>query len=116
MDKKKGFTNLEAVMIVCMIIIAIIAVVEHTYGAEQRRILGWQKDDGSYHLVPNVGECKEGGCVINERTTNGGFLHQEVDFDGDNRCDIVVTWKPIVDPTYGTFYVVLETRNCGGAI
>jgi hypothetical protein len=77
-------------------------------------------NDGSYVMVPDVGECDKGGCVISEKHTEQWdgllWLHQSIDITGDGVCDFIRVWKPISDPTYGVFYSVYETRTCGSVL
>ena len=82
--------------------------------AEERRILDLPRSDGTYQLLLEVGECDLYGCVLKERTTAGRMIHQWFDINDDGTCDRIVVWKPIVDPTYGTFYTMYKTKLCTG--
>lgn len=77
-------------------------------------------DTGEHVAIPYPGECNEFGCVLVEKEVpqwNGTpWLHQFVDTDGDDVCDVYRIWKPLEDPTYGIFYTIYKDKPCGGAI
>ena len=69
-----------------------------------------------HRTLLDPGECDLAGCVIYEHTTQGGLLYQWVDKDDDDVCDLIRVWKPIVDPTFGTFYTLHQYKLCRGTI
>lgn len=102
---------------IIILLIISIALLSTAFASGERRILGRQLEDGSYKELLNVGECEAVyGCVIDEKTTTGGYIHQFLDFNNDKVCDIIFTWKPIDDPTYGRFYTPYKTMRCNDVI
>ena len=70
------------------------------------------KQDGSYKMLLNRGECtSEGLCVVAEMYGACGFITQFVDFNSDGKPDFIIEWQSIVDPTYGVFFTVCTTKN-----
>ena len=98
----------------------------HANGAESRRTVelfktgevnagGQPKYDHRELLEPD--QCGWYGCVIDEyyveNWDGSKWIYQLIDNDGDGRCDFQWAWKPIVDPTYGTFYGHSGVHGCG---
>ena len=78
---------------------------------DRRNIEGWMNNGIYTHFtLLDPGECDEHGCVMYEKET--GYLHQFIDKNNDGVCDVIVVWKPLVDPTWGTYYSLYETKTC----
>jgi hypothetical protein len=79
-------------------------------------------DDGGIHYtLLDPGECDNSGCVMYEKfigVWDGGapFIHQFFDTDGDDVCDSILVWKPLEDPTWGTFYALMKSTTCMSVI
>lgn len=69
-----------------------------------------------HYTLLDSGECNDNTCVIYEHTTQGGLLYQWHDTNADDVCDRIIVWKTIVDPTWGTYYILHATKKCGGSI
>lgn len=106
-------------LISCIIIsIVVLLCITVAYSGDRRTIRTYE--DGNYEMLPNIGECNMGGCVVSERYViqwDGiKWIHQFVDTDGDGECDRIRVWKPVVDPTFGIFYTIYSNKSCEGAI
>ena len=109
------------IVLVLLVICVVLAVLVFTKDAsagdrELRNIITAPKEDGTYEQVPHLGECNTQGCVIMERITNGGFIHQWLDIKRNGVCDIITVWKPLDDPTYGRFYSLMRTKSCNNTM
>ncbi len=60
----------------------------------------------------DVGECNSSMCVLEEQTIKP-MLFQVIDFKPYNgKCDFIILFKEIVDPTHGVFWAYYSTQNC----
>jgi hypothetical protein len=109
---------MKKLIVLCHVILCLIICVPAISGRipyEGRRIVGAQNEDGSYRTIPKVGEYyKNGAYVMKERMTNGDFIHQWIDTDNDEICDQITVWKPLDDPYWGRFYVIIQHKKCNG--
>lgn len=96
--------------IVCIMLTGLLFV-NHSHAADDRPIITAPKE-GGYEQVPHLGECNAQGCVIMEKITKGGFIHQWVDIKRNGVCDVLLVWKPLDDPTYGRFYSLMRVKSC----
>lgn len=90
-----------------------------TAEAGERRMLRVD-ENGKHFTVAEPGECYETGCVMYEKYveewTGEHWIHQFIDNNEDGVCDIILVWKPIVDPRFGVFYGVQRKEKCSGAL
>lgn len=109
------------------IIISIVVVLLYItvcYGGDRRNIKTYDTGNKGprgnaiveHFTLLDPGECDNTGCVIFEHTTKGGLLYQWIDKDDDTVCDLIRVWKPLVDPTFGTFYTLHKYKLCRGSI
>ena len=78
----------------------------------ERRSITVNKD-GSYKMLLDKGTCKDGTCIIEEMYRDCGFIKQLIDANGDGKCDYVIEWQSIVDPTYGVFFTIYNvSKKC----
>jgi hypothetical protein len=105
--------------------LSILLLCASAYAGERRNIKvydGGQKTaDGrtiyEHYTLLDTGECNELGCVTREGQTEGGWPRQYIDEDGNGTCDVIVTWKPLVDPSWGTYYYLdHKQRPCDNVI
>jgi hypothetical protein len=80
-----------------------------------------QKTEGGYPLYKHytlldLNECDDTGCVIFEHQTRDGLLYQWVDKTGNGVCNLIRVWKPLVDPTFGTYYTLHKYKLCRGTM
>jgi len=69
-----------------------------------------------HHTLLDPGECDVTGCVVFEHTTKDGLLYQGIDKNGDSVCNLIRVWKPLVDPTFGTYYTLHKYKLCRGTM
>ena len=99
-------------------IVVVLLCITVAYGGDRRTVR--THENGDYGMLPAIGECDTGRCVITERYIvqwDGlKWIHQFVDIDGDGKCDRIRVWKPIADPSFGIFYTIYSTKSCEGSI
>ena len=115
----KHLTKLPMVVAAILSILLLSMVYAEFSHAGDRKI-NMYDDQGNWLTMLDPGECDEKGCVLYEKTIeqwDGALIiHQFMDTDDDGICNNVTVWKPIVDPTYGTFYTVYQVKECFSSI
>lgn len=108
-------------IVVYSILILYVAI---AYGGTRRNIEvydGGKKTESGrviyeHYTLLDPGECDDTGCLIGEipmEQYNGAeWLYQFMDTNKDGACDVIRIWKPLVDPTYGTYYTIYKTIPC----
>jgi hypothetical protein len=104
-----------------LIIIIVMLILTAPCQAEQKRRLLSTNANGTHHLMPSVGEqlWDTGLFVQTEkyiRQWDGEKIIHQWLVDSNGNCQMIAVWKPIIDPTYGTFYGLIEKRECKGSI
>lgn len=66
-------------------------------------------------VIPDDGECVSNYCVLYEGE-NSAMLFQYVDTDFDKRCNFTVKYKKLIDPTFGTYYLIVDVVDCSAAL
>ena len=89
--------------------IVVLLCITVAYGGDRRTTSVY--NDGSWVMVPDIGECDDTGCITHEHITQGGLLYQWYT-DDNGVCTKIIVWKPLVDPTYGTFYTIYRQKTC----
>lgn len=109
-------------------IIIVLLYITVCYGGERRNIKvydgGKKTETGTiiyeHYTLLDPGECNGVGCVLYEKEIrafgNNNWIHQFVDINGDGVCDLIWIWKPLVDPTWGTYYSLHIIKLCEKAI
>lgn len=105
-----------------LICILLLLCITAAYAGDRRNIKVYdsgKKTEAGYpvfehYTLLDPGECDDDGCVIYEHTIKGGLLYQWIDKDADDVCDLIRVWKPLVDPTFGTFYTLHKHKLCKG--
>ena len=49
-----------------------------------------------------------------KKTESGHTIFKNRTLLDPGECDLIRVWKPIVDPTFGTFYTLLKYKLCRG--
>lgn len=105
-------------ILVLILTLTLLIITTVSYAGDRRS--NTYANDGQWITIPDVGECNDAGCVLKERsvkTWDGhNIIHQWIDRDGDGACDVIMIFKPIVDPQYGLFYTLYQTKSCYNAI
>lgn len=112
--------------IITILLASIIAMIYYTcvYAGDRRNIEvydGGKKTESGrilyeHYTLLDVGECNETGCLIGEipleQWDGAVWIYQYMDTNENGSCDIIKIWKPLVDPTYGTYYTIYKTILC----
>jgi len=88
------------------IILGVLLYVGVSEGGERPTVTG--------NRLLDVGECDifSKACVTEERDSKA-MLRQFINWGGKTgRCDFVILFKKIEDPTFGTFYQYYDTEDC----
>jgi len=105
-------------MTLILVVIALVLYFKLADAGERRSYRVY--NDGTHITLLDPGECDESGCVMYEKYIeqwNGiKWVHQFVDNNHDDVCDVIIIWKPLEDPEYGIYYGTYSTGPCGGAI
>jgi len=104
-------TKIKTIIISIVVVLLYITV---CYGGDRRTNNVY--DNGDWIMLLDPGECDDTGCIMFELPAGGNLLYQWVDKDGDYVCDLIRVWKPIEDPTFGTFYTLHKYKLCRGSI
>ena len=102
--------------IITIVFLLFMFIVSISSASDLRNMIQYPNDDGTYKQVLRKGQCDEVGCVLEEKISNGGFIHQWMDYNLDGNCDQIITWKPLDDPTYGRFYVLIQAKSCNDSL
>lgn len=93
MDKK---------IIICFLILLLLVGVSNA--GERKTTRG--------NTLLDVGECNSNICVVAEEEIKV-MLFQEIDFKPyDGKCNFVILFKKIIDPTHGVFWSYYGTQDC----
>ena len=114
----------KKVMIGILVYTILILYVGLVYGGTRRQIDvydgGKKTASGGilyeHYTLLDVGECDDTGCLIGEipmeQWDGAEWIYQYISTNGDMVCDIIKIWKPLVDPTYGTYYTIHKVIPC----
>jgi hypothetical protein len=97
-----------------IISIVVLLCITVAYGGDRKSIL--VNEDGNHETLLDVGECNKGGCVLVESTMEQWdgveWIYQQIDTSNNGKCNLIRVWKPLVDPTFGTFYTIHSIKTC----
>ena len=117
----KPLTKVKIGILIYSILILYVGLV---YGGTRRQIdvydSGEKTESGGilykHYTLLDPGECDDTGCLIGEipmaQWDGVEWIYQFIDTNDDGACDIIKIWKPLVDPTYGTYYSIHKTIPC----
>jgi hypothetical protein len=115
MRPRRKNNNAVAPIIFILLVMWFFGFCSDSADAGERRQMNVDKD-GKHLTLLDPGECDASGCVLLEGETvmwddGPGYLYQFMDEDGDETCDHITVWKPLVDPTHGTYYAIYKTQK-----
>ena len=112
------------IAIAVFILYTTLGMVFIAYGGDRKNIKVYDSGEKTelgailykHYTLLDVGECDDTGCLIGEipmaQWDGVEWIYQFIDTNDDGACDIIKIWKPLVDPTYGTYYSIHKTIPC----
>ena len=100
------------------IIVLLLLCITVAYGGDRKNIEVYDSGEKTasgaplykHYTLLDIDECDDTGCLIGEismeQWDGAEWIYQYISINGNKVCDMIKIWKPLVDPTYGTYYTI----------